>query len=254
MAQGTDPFDEVKAEILSALDGSDGKPGVRSLYARWKLLSDDPAPRQEVLDELVTLQKALQDGLRQVEWDVKDLQETIEIVMNQPHRFQINETVLERRYEFVDMIASELSNMQRGMEKGRSRGSTQPVFEIAAGATPTGKSKRGGYSALDDAEAQQLEQDLRQEMELHDERFGGQIAHGIGELRDMAKGMGDELRDQDRELSRLERGIDSARASLTRNMNRLDHIAASMGTKKQVCCVIVLMIVLVVLIVLTFGS
>eukprot|EP01062_Namystynia_karyoxenos_P060136 TRINITY_DN51624_c0_g1_i1.p1 TRINITY_DN51624_c0_g1~~TRINITY_DN51624_c0_g1_i1.p1 ORF type:complete len:247 (+),score=106.81 TRINITY_DN51624_c0_g1_i1:180-920(+) len=241
-----DPFDEVRTDITQAMDGCDGQPGIKGMYERWKELAAEPAPSPALLGEMNWLQDELLGGLRQVEWDVKDMQETIGIVQGQPSRFQIGAGEIERRLAFVDMIAQQVDNIRRALDRG-------PAHRLHAPSPSKGKRAKGGYEALEADAAQTFEEDMRREFAEQDERLQAQVAPGISTLKDMAEGMRSELREQEGMLGTLESGIDRAKATLSHAMRRLDVVSDGMSNTRKLCCIVVLVIVLVLLIVLTFS-
>eukprot|EP01062_Namystynia_karyoxenos_P060494 TRINITY_DN52112_c0_g1_i1.p1 TRINITY_DN52112_c0_g1~~TRINITY_DN52112_c0_g1_i1.p1 ORF type:complete len:255 (+),score=69.69 TRINITY_DN52112_c0_g1_i1:113-877(+) len=248
--RGADPYDEVRGEIVLALEGTEGAPGLKGMFERWKELAEDPAPRQKELDELTWLQEELKNGLRQVEWDIKDVQETIAIVMKQPARFQIDEDELDQRHYFVDMVSAQVDNMRRALERGAQRGGRAPADWAAGGAG--GGSRKGGYEQLDASGAQALEATVRREFARQEEQLGEQVAPGLTSLKEMAAGMRQELGEQEGMLVDLDSRIDRAKATMARAYQRLDHLSHNMSNTKKMCCIVVLIIVLLLLIVLTF--
>eukprot|EP00756_Hemistasia_phaeocysticola_P002795 Hpha_TRINITY_DN11891_c0_g1::TRINITY_DN11891_c0_g1_i1::g.1989::m.1989/K08498/STX6; syntaxin 6 len=258
MTLGSDPFDEVRQGVLALLDGDgEANPGLKALFERWSELSENPAPSQSVLEELTWLQSELRKSIRQVEWDLRDLQETIEIVMKQPNRFAIDEFELERRNSFVESVFSKLDNMTRALDRALERRPQLPPRNSPSspdreGVVHTGRGK-GGYSQLDEATAQQYEMDIRAQLEEHDRRFGDEVTAGVQELRDMAGGIQTELHEQDTIIDTLGRGVDALKSSVERAMTRMDQLSANMSNTKKMCCIFALTVLLMLLIVLTFA-
>eukprot|EP00756_Hemistasia_phaeocysticola_P002796 Hpha_TRINITY_DN11891_c0_g2::TRINITY_DN11891_c0_g2_i1::g.1991::m.1991/K08498/STX6; syntaxin 6 len=255
MTHGSDPFDEVRRDVLAVLDGEgEASPGLKALFERWSELSENPTPSQSVLEELTWLQSELRKAMRQVEWDLRDLQETIEIVMKQPHRFAIDEFELERRNAFIESVSSKLDNIKRALDRARERRPELVTRDSPAspeGVIQTGRGK-GGYSQLDEATAQQYEMDIRAQLEEHDRRFGDEVTAGVQELRDMAGGIQTELDEQDTVIDTLARGVDGLKQSVGRAMTRMDQLSANMSNTKKMCCIFALTVLLMLLIVLTF--
>ena len=69
-----------------------------ALYAKWRTMYDsaqcDMAEFEAVTNELRT-------GLKSIEWDLEDLDETITIVEQSPDRFKISMDQIRQRKQFI---------------------------------------------------------------------------------------------------------------------------------------------------------
>ncbi|CAG2057942.1 unnamed protein product [Timema podura] len=70
-----DPFFVVKDEVCKALNKT------RGLYRRYLELHEDPA-NNVIKDELEWTTTELRNALRSIEWDLEDLDDTIDILLN----------------------------------------------------------------------------------------------------------------------------------------------------------------------------
>jgi len=82
-----DPFFAVKEEVEHSVTV------VNQLYAKWQdLLSSARAT-----DEFEWTSSELLSGLRSIDWDLNDLQDTVSIVEGSRHKFQLDDSEVQAR-------------------------------------------------------------------------------------------------------------------------------------------------------------
>jgi len=107
-----DPFFVVRDEVVNALTKS------RNYYQRWSDFQDDPnCGTKEELDWTTT---ELRNGLRSIEWDLEDLEETIGIVENNPKKFKLDETEINNRRKFITQTKEEVKFMREKLFDSKS--------------------------------------------------------------------------------------------------------------------------------------
>ncbi|KAL8579000.1 hypothetical protein ACOMHN_001962 [Nucella lapillus] len=118
-----DPFFVVRDEVQQALMMA------RSLYSRWRDIEDklslvSPEEREYTTNEL-------RNSLRSIDWDLEDLEETVEkvkmavesgvgvsgcgIVENNPKKFKIDEFELNERRNFIERTRAAVHDLRRQM-------------------------------------------------------------------------------------------------------------------------------------------
>jgi len=97
-----DPFYVVKEEVLQSLQG------VTTLYDRWKELLDTTNTASN--EEFKWTTNELKSGLRSIEWDITDLEETVGIVENNQAKFKIDNQELQTRKQFIQSTKSKNSS------------------------------------------------------------------------------------------------------------------------------------------------
>ncbi|XP_053438227.1 syntaxin-10 isoform X2 [Nycticebus coucang] len=102
-----DPFFVVRGEVQKAVNTA------RGLYQRWcELLQESTSVRREELDWTTN---ELRNGLRSIEWDLEDLEETIGIVESNPGKFKLPAGDLQERKEFVERMQEAVQEMKDHM-------------------------------------------------------------------------------------------------------------------------------------------
>ncbi|XP_072803670.1 syntaxin-10 isoform X1 [Vicugna pacos] len=102
-----DPFFVVRGEVQKAVNTA------RGLYQRWcELLQEGAAVGREELDWTTN---ELRNGLRSIEWDLEDLEETIGIVEANPSKFKLPAGDLQERKVFVERMREEVQEMKDHM-------------------------------------------------------------------------------------------------------------------------------------------
>ncbi|XP_030676527.1 syntaxin-10 isoform X3 [Nomascus leucogenys] len=102
-----DPFFVVRGEVQKAVNTA------RGLYQRWcELLQESAAVGREELDWTTN---ELRNGLRSIEWDLEDLEETIGIVEANPGKFKLPAGDLQERKVFVERMREAVQEMKDHM-------------------------------------------------------------------------------------------------------------------------------------------
>ncbi|XP_021570241.1 syntaxin-10 [Carlito syrichta] len=107
-----DPFFVVRGEVQKAVNTA------RGLYQRWcELLQEGAAVGREELDWTTN---ELRNGLRSIEWDLEDLEETIDIlgpgiVEANPGKFKLPVGDLQERKVFVERMREAVQEMKDHM-------------------------------------------------------------------------------------------------------------------------------------------
>ncbi|XP_069447005.1 syntaxin-10 isoform X2 [Ovis canadensis] len=102
-----DPFFVVRGEVQKAVNTA------RGLYQRWcELLQESAVVGREELDWTTN---ELRNGLRSIEWDLEDLEETIGIVEANPGKFKLPAGDLQERKVFVQRMRESVQEMKDHM-------------------------------------------------------------------------------------------------------------------------------------------
>lgn len=78
----------------------------RGLYLRWLELQDDPIRFSK--EEIEWTNTELKNSLRSIEWDLEDLEDTIDILEKNPSKFKIDNKELTGRKGFIDSTREEV--------------------------------------------------------------------------------------------------------------------------------------------------
>merc|ERR1711997_434953 len=100
-----DPFFVVKDEVLKALMKT------RDLYERWRLGDEGAEIRSNEEQEWAATE--LRNSLRSIEWDLEDLDDTVQIVEKNPAKFRIDVNDLTARKNFIKQTKEEVELMKQ---------------------------------------------------------------------------------------------------------------------------------------------
>ncbi|KAJ8922218.1 hypothetical protein NQ315_004155 [Exocentrus adspersus] len=272
-----DPFFVVKDEVFRALNKT------RGLYLRWIEIQDDSLCITK--DEIECTNTELKNSLRSIEWDLEDLEDTIDILFklcNQknPSKFKIDNKEITIRKHFIDSTKNEVKCMKEkiNMSKNRDRDRVvrQPLLDsspvrVANSHTTTKYSKL--ENDIDSPQRQFLNDTLSQQqyMTRQQEDHLEAISDSLGSLKTVSRHIGVELDDQagmldefGTELENTESKLDSTMkkvAKVLRMSNGKFHFkyntlqVSLMSTKnyrRQWTVIIILVVILIIVISLFF--
>ncbi|PSN31361.1 hypothetical protein C0J52_23832, partial [Blattella germanica] len=184
----------------------------RGLYRRWLELQEDTTNNVSK-DELEWTTTELRNALRSIEWDLEDLEDTIDILFiifkffsrKNPTKFKIDNKELSSRRSFIDQTREEVKTMKDKMNisRGRDRDRTarQPLLENSPVRVPTthGTTKYSKLeNELDSPNRQFLDDTLQQQNHIvrtQDEQLD-MISDSIGTLKTVSRQIGSELDEQ----------------------------------------------------------
>jgi len=116
-----DPFFVVKDEVLKALLKT------RDLFESWKMGEEGRDLRSAEEQEWSTTE--LRNSLRSIEWDLEDLDDTVQIVEKNPAKFRIDSSELLVRKSFIQQTRDEVNQMKERVSTGGT-GGTNPTNRI----------------------------------------------------------------------------------------------------------------------------
>ncbi|NXH15203.1 STX6 protein, partial [Bucco capensis] len=264
-----DPFFVVKGEVQKAVNTAQG------LFQRWTELLQDPsiATREEI--DWTT--NELRNNLRSIEWDLEDLDETINIlfvslwrdsltlclriVEANPRKFNLDATELGVRKAFI----TSTRQVVREMKDQMSNSSMQALAErknrqalLGESGSQSWSSGPDKYSRLDRElqlanshfiDEQQAQQQLI--VEQQDEQLE-LVSGSIGVLKNMSQRIGGELEEQAVMLDDFSHELDSTQSRLDNVMKKLAKVSHMTSDRRQWCAIIILFIILLVVLILFF--
>lgn len=86
---------------------------------RWTELQDDTICITK--DEVEWTNTELKNSLRSIEWDLEDLEDTIDIVEKNPTKFKIDNKEITTRKHFIDTTREEVKLMKDKINMSRNR-------------------------------------------------------------------------------------------------------------------------------------
>jgi len=242
-----DPFYVVKEEVQQSVQG------VSALYERWKdLLNNTNTTTNE---EFKWTTNELKTGLRSIDWDLTDLEETVGIVESNKAKFQIDETELNSRKQFIQSTKQKIQSIKDDMQSTRTRGKMEKDQKdlLMAQKKPIDK-----FSKLQDVYEQDNQnyvdgqlQRQDQIMKVQDEHLD-QLGRTVGVLKEMGKTINTELQIHDELITGLDGDITKVDSGLKGAIKRVNTILDSTKDSTQLCIIVVLIIALIALLVIVF--
>ncbi|NWU51397.1 STX6 protein, partial [Dromas ardeola] len=240
-------------EVQKAVNTAQG------LFQRWTELLQDPsiATREEI--DWTT--NELRNNLRSIEWDLEDLDETINILSANPRKFNLDATELGIRKAFI----TSTRQVVREMKDQMSNSSMQTLAErknrqalLGESGSQSWSSGPDKYSRLDRElqlanshfiEEQQAQQQLI--VEQQDEQLE-LVSGSIGVLKNMSQRIGGELEEQAVMLDDFSHELDSTQSRLDNVMKKLAKVSHMTSDRRQWCAIIILFVILLVVLILFF--
>jgi len=248
-----DPFYVVKDEVEQSVNG------ITALYERWQELLKNTNTAQN--DEFKWTTNQLRTGIKSVEWDLQDLEETIGIVENNRQRFKLEQSEVDSRKKFISETQYVIRKMKEDLNNAQSKGKMDNDNRDALGIKSKNNVRNDvpdRYSAVDEAirsdndafirnQGQVQEQIIHSQDQELDEL--GNVVHTLGE---MGSSIQTELEQQGSILSDLEAGVDRTAGRLSAVMRRVNKLLESTSERVQWCLIIVLTLILVGLVIIVF--
>ncbi|XP_055287041.1 syntaxin-10 [Moschus berezovskii] len=244
-----DPFFVVRGEVQKAVNTA------RGLYQRWcELLQESAVVGREELDWTTN---ELRNGLRSVEWDLEDLEETIGIVEANPGKFKLPAGDLQERKVFVQRMREAVQEMKDHMVNPAAIAFMERNNrEMLTGKPATLKSS----SDLLDAsvvsptsrciEEQQATQQLildQQDQQLE------MVSGSISVLKHMSGRVEEELDEQGIMLDAFAQEMDHTQSRMDGVLRKMAKISHMTSDRRQWCAIAVLLGVLILVLVLFFS-
>ncbi|KAJ8531335.1 hypothetical protein K7X08_026769 [Anisodus acutangulus] len=247
MSSAQDPFYIVKEEIQESIDK------LLSTFHRWE---QTPAAS----GEQVHLTKELLAACESIEWQVDELDKTIDVAARDPSWYGIDRIELDKRRRWTSNARAQVGSMKKAVVAGKDSNGTRTFNlngmrrELLRLPDSDQKEQFNAYSARDNNDFISSESDrqlllMRQQDEELDE-----LSASVVRIGDVGLTIHEELLAQDKIVNELGMEMDST-------SNRLDFVqkkvamvikkASAKGQMMMICFLIVLFIVLFVLVFLT---
>jgi len=242
-----DPFYVVKEEVLQSLQG------VTTLYDRWKELLETTNTSSN--EEFKWTANELKSGLRSIEWDITDLEETVGIVENNQAKFKIDNHELQTRKDFIQSTKSKIQLIKEDLQSTRTRGkmeNDQKNTLVSSKRTSDKFSRLQNELEKDNtdfigAQTQRQEFIIKEQDEHLDT-----LSMTVGRLKDMGSTIGNTIQETTGLVEELNVEVDKTDSGIRGAVNKVNKLLESTKDSTQWCIIIFLVLVLVGLIVVIF--
>ncbi|KAL0902044.1 hypothetical protein ABMA27_000011 [Loxostege sticticalis] len=246
-----DPFYVVKDEVFKALNKT------RGLYLRWQEISKAPAAPNS--PEVEWTSTELRNALRSIEWDLEDLEDTINILFNTFILLFFNFNLLfyislAIARDFARVMKTKMSLNRNRDNDGTARepllGDESPVH-FGNSWTSTPKYSKYSKLASHDSPARDDELLAAQERMLGSQHDQLQvISHSVGSLKTLSKQIGSELDDQAVMLDDLNTELENADSKLDSTIKKVAKVLHMNNDRRQWLAIGILIGLLVVILIL----
>ncbi|KAB0386456.1 hypothetical protein FD755_001412 [Muntiacus reevesi] len=252
-----DPFFVVRGEVQKAVNTA------RGLYQRWcELLQESAVVGHEELDWTTN---ELRNGLRSIEWDLEDLEETIDILGGwvawemeaNPGKFKLPAGDLQERKVFVQKMREAVQEMKDHMVSPAAVAFMERNNkEMLTGKPATLKSSSDllDASVVSTTSRYIEEQQATQQLILDQQDQQLEMVSGsISVLKHMSGRVGEELDEQGIMLDAFAQEMDHTQSRMDgvlRKMAKLSHMTSD---RRQWCAIAVLLGVLLLVLILFFS-
>jgi syntaxin 6 len=246
-----DPFFVVKDEVMKALTKT------RGLYDRWR--SGEEGREFRTAEEQEWAATELKNSLRSIEWDLEDLEDTVQIVEKNPTKFRIDGAELAVRKGFIENTRDEVGQMKEKI----SRPSSSKNDRLSVQSLTVGQPSGGGgggltkYSRLSSETdsphkefiigMEQQEQIIRQQDETLEI-----MTDSMGNIRSMSQHVSNELDEQAVMLDEFGAEIEHADSKLDATMKKMAKVLHLSDDRRQWMAIGALSSAMVVVLVLIF--
>lgn len=224
--ENIDPFNTVKKEVESSIVN------LKSNYDQWlRLNSGGSSTSQSSKRELNQLELNMTELIENIDMDIVDLEQTIQIVETNQQKFNISQSEIQKRKQFVSYARNTIMNIQQIIEKPKKKQQsfTDPL-------TSSSYSNNNNNNRIDNEHRhQQLL--LQEQNEALDDVLGT-----VYNMKEVARVMNHELDDQQGLLQELEEDVDNTSSHLSSARRRLDKIVDSNDYSScTLLCIIILL-------------
>lgn len=215
-----DPFFVVKDEVMRALTKT------RGLYERWGAGDDRRGEEQEWATT------ELRNSLRSIEWDLEDLEDTVQIVEKNPSKFRIDATELAVRRNFIQTTREEVKQMKEKISNPTQGERLAPGSPGQGG----GSSKYSRLPSTADSPHREgfivnLEQ--QQEVMRRQDETMDVMADSMGNIRDISHHIANELDEQAVMLDEFGAEIEHADSRMDATMRKVAKVLHLSDDRRQ---------------------
>jgi len=247
MSSMQDPFHVVKEEVKEAIQAVD------EMYDKWKDLLENFNTATN--DDFKYLTNELKTGLKGIETDLTDLEETISVVEKDKAKFRIDDSEIANRKGFVNSTRKRINAIRDDMNSTKTKGKME---RDGRSLLMQQKSENNKFSRLESAIQQDNEQFIQGQQEKQQQIFRqqdeglDQLGRTVGNLKEIAKTIDTTLDEHHQLIGEIEKDTDKADSALKGAVKKVNQLIDSTKDGTQMAIIVILILVLLGLVVLIF--
>lgn len=215
-----DPYFVVRDEVNAA------EAACAKKLIQWRDVMQSPTSRAAAARDLTS---ELRSNVRSAEWDLEDLEESVNVVENNPARFGINKKELEKRKQFIRDARLHLADMKAELEAPEVNERLLSMESAPSVKINMNSSRYGSYENPAFRDGYQSQTQLIREQDNELEIVSGNVQS----LKQMSRAIGDELDDQAVLLDSLGGEIDSAQGRMTATLAKIQRVTRLSTDRRQ---------------------
>jgi len=242
-APNQDPFYIVKEEVMQSLNG------ISTLHDRWKQLIENGESNS---DEFGWTGNDIKSGIRTIEWDLGDLEDTITVVEGNRGKFKLEQAEINARKEFVAATKRKIAAIKDEVERFKGVTERNQRNQLMGGRQDD-KFVRLQEAMVEDNQRFIEGQSQRQAQIFKTQDAGlDRLKDTVGNLKEIGNTISSELEEHDKIISDINTEVDKADTGLKGVVKKVNELIDKTSDGKQMCIIVVLILILVALVVVVF--
>jgi len=225
------------------------------LYDRWQELLRNTNTSQN--DEFKWTTSQIKNGIKSIEWDLQDLEETIGIVEGNRQRFKLDVDEVESRKAFITETKATIKKMKDDLNNVTTKGKLDNDNRAMLLASKKSQ-ERGKFDGIHEAIREDndnfingAQRQLQATMDSQDEDLEA-VGQSVSRLKEMGQTINTELNQQSLILDDMDSEVDKTSGRLSNVVRRLNKLLESTSDRVQWCLVAVLTLILIGLVIIVF--
>lgn len=253
-----DPFESVREECETLLKG------MTSHMKRWQELTNSgvgaSAGGGNSKIELDWTRTELDKGLKQLQWDLEDLAETVKVASVDPGKFGLSAQILQQREDFINRTTETLRRYRDQLamwdlqQSGRNADKKNALMGgAAAGTTAKTKKEKLAEAIVRENDAAIHEEEQRQETIIRQQDQNlDQLGAVIGRLGQMGEDIHQELVEQEQMITELDQDVEGAQGRMSAALKQVNKVLDQTKDSTQIGIIVCLIVVLIIMAVFVF--
>lgn len=242
-----DPFYVVKEEVEQSISG------VTSLFDRWKMILQNTDTSQN--EEFQWTAEELKKGIKTIEWDLNDLEETIKVVESSKDKFGITTDELSKRKQFIQKTKDTVQQIKNAMNSPETR--TKIENDKRQNLIPK-KQPSDRWDKLKKEMENDNERFLQEQQMQQQEIFSEQdknldiLKDSVSRMKNYGEVINDTMQEHFVLIEEVESGVEKVDSGLKGMIKKVDNLIDRTKDSTQWCIIITLILILVGLLVAVF--
>jgi len=245
-----DPYFIVKADVERALVNL-GRLHEKYLEVLGNEGKDRSPAEEKGVANPIDIRGDIKTALRDVQYDIEDIEETVRIVEANPKKFKITPTEIDARKRFISSSKEKLAVVELAVRNTKASNRRKENKDESKGSRQsTGSAKYSKLESYRDEENDKFisgaMSEQQQLLHIQDEQIE-RVTTSIGALKSMSRQIGDELDHQNDALDDLQHEMDTTANRMDSVMKKLAKVTRLSDDKRQWTAIGILSLVILVL-------